>query len=264
MLSPEDASALAVDRALVLLGEPRGLERTYKTDRDYATSTDFAIEDALRGLLARLTPAIGFLGEERGHTGSRDTYWCLDPIDGTTNFSRGLPTFGVSLALIVDNVPVHGEIALPALGQRYATKAGKAYRDGQEIHASGTSELSDALVTCGDFATGEGSRTKNQRRIAIIAHLANMVGRVRMLGTATTDFAWLASGHVDAVILDSNHPWDVSAGVAIAQAAGAIVSLHDGTPYSLQGPNVIAATPALQQRLVRALTQATSTPPATY
>lgn len=114
----ERAADAAIDLALSLLGEGEAGQRVYKTERDFATATDFAIEDAVRELLARKTPDIGFLGEERGHTGDREKYWCLDLIGGITNFSRGLPNYGVSLALIEDAVPTFGTIVLPAHGER--------------------------------------------------------------------------------------------------------------------------------------------------
>lgn len=245
MSDHEQASAAAIDRALDLLKQPDAPGRTYKTDRDYATSTDFAIEDDLRSFLANLTSDVGFRGEERGHTGTTDPFWCLDPIDGTTNYSRGLPNYGVSLALISHGSPVHGEIALPAHNERYATRSGIAYRDTQPIHVSETSALREALVSIGDFATGPDSENKNRVRVATLARLAEKVARVRMLGSAATDFAWLAAGRLDAVVLHSNHIWDVAAGVALVQAAGAVVTHHDGSPYSFDGPNLVAATPRL-------------------
>ena len=150
----ERAAEAAIDLALSLLGEGEAGERVYKTDRDFATATDFAIEDALRELLARETPDIGFLGEERGHTGGRERYWCLVPIDGTTNYSRGLPNYGVSLALIEDGTPVFGSIALPAHGERYVTRNGVALLNERPIRVADTASLRDAIVSFGDFATG--------------------------------------------------------------------------------------------------------------
>ncbi|WP_162451589.1 inositol monophosphatase family protein [Phytoactinopolyspora mesophila] len=250
MFTREHASTAAIDQALEILGRSRALERTYKSDRDYATATDFAIEDELRTLLRDLTPDIGFLGEERGHSGPPDPYWCLDPIDGTTNFSRGLPNFGVALALIEADTPVHGEIALPAHRERYATRDGRAYCNDRSIRASQTETVDEVLVAVGDFATGPTSSNKNRQRLATIANLADNVGRIRMLGSAATDLAWLAAGRIDAVVVHSNKPWDMAAGIALAQTAGAIVTHHDGSPYTLTGPDVLAAAPRVHSALV--------------
>ncbi|MGL5830036.1 MAG: inositol monophosphatase family protein [Angustibacter sp.] len=247
------AAREAMTRAAEIMSEAHDLSRTYKTDRDYATSTDFAIEDALRALLERLAPGIGFLGEERGHTGRRDRYWCLDPVDGTTNYSRSIPNYGNSLALIDGGQPVLGAIALPAHGESYLTRSGVAYLNDQPIEVESTASISEAIVAVGDFATGPGSAEKNHQRIATLTRLADTVGRVRMLGSAATDFAWLAAGRLDAVVVQSNHVWDVAAGVAMARAAGAFVTHTDGSPYSLTGPDVLASTPRLHGKLVRHL-----------
>ncbi len=251
----ERAADAAIDLALSFLGAGETGERVYKTDRDFATATDFAIEDAVRELLARETPDIGFLGEERGHTGDREQYWCLDPIDGTTNFSRGLPNYGVSLALIEDGRPAFGTIALPAYGERYVSRDGAALLNERPIRAADTSNLRDAIVSFGDFATGHGSPVKNARRLAMLDNLATSVGRVRMLGSAATDLAWLAAGRVDAVVLDANRQWDVGAGVAIARAAGAVVTQLDGHVHTLTGPDMLATTPRVHRAIVAALAE---------
>ncbi|HEY9424752.1 MAG TPA: inositol monophosphatase family protein [Microterricola sp.] len=246
----ERAADAAIDLALSLLGEGEAGERVYKTDRDFATATDFAIEDAVRELLARETPDIGFLGEERGHTGDRERYWCLDPIDGTTNFSRGLPNYGVSLALIEDGRQAFGTIALPAHGERYVTRDGSAQLNERPIRVADTSNLRDAIVSFGDFATGAGSDAKNARRLTMLGSLAASVGRVRMLGSAATDLAWLAAGRLDAVVIDANRSWDVAAGIALARAAGAVISQIDGTRYALEGRDLLAAVPAVHASMI--------------
>jgi myo-inositol-1(or 4)-monophosphatase len=249
----EAVSAAAIDHALTLLDGPPSENRTYKTDRDYATETDYEVEDALRALLADRTPDVGFLGEERGHTGNDARFWCLDPVDGTTNYSRGLPNFGICLALVEGSTPVLGEIALPAHGERFTVRDGRAFLNRTPIHAAHTTEPSDALVALGDFATGEGSIEKNARRLATMNRLANTVGRVRMNGSMATDLAWLAAGRLDAVIVHSNKPWDMAAGVAVARASGVTVTHHDGSDYSVSGPDILAASPGVHAAIVALL-----------
>lgn len=253
MSRTEQVATKALDLALAILHEGAGGERVYKTDRDFATTADYAIEDAVREYLAVETPEIGFLGEERGHSGSGDNYWCLDPIDGTTNFTRGVPNYGVSLALIGDTKPVYGTIALPAHGERYVGQGGLARLNRAPISVASTASLRDALVSVGDFATGAHGRSKNRRRLKMLSQLADSVGRVRMLGSAATDLAWLAAGRLDAVVIDANRPWDVAAGIALARAAGAVVSHVDGSPWGLEGRDLLAAVPHLHESMVDVL-----------
>jgi myo-inositol-1(or 4)-monophosphatase len=252
-LSTEQAADAAIDLALSLLSAGGTGDRVYKTDRDFATSTDFAIEDAVRDLLARETPDIGFLGEERGHTGNQERYWCLDPIDGTTNFTRGIPNYGVALALIENESPALGSIALPAHGERYATRAGGAQLNGERIKVADTRTLRESVVSMGDFATGPDGAEKNHRRLVMVGRLAESAGRVRMLGSAATDLAWLAAGRVDVVVIDANRTWDVAAGIALARSAGAVVTHIDGGPYSLSGRDLLAAAPDVHEAVVSVL-----------
>lgn len=233
----------AIDLAVSMMTTEQPGELTYKTDRDYASELDFRIERAVRAFLAERTPEIGFIGEEEGAIGATEQAWCLDPIDGTVNFVRGLPLCAISLGLIEGNQPVLGVIDLPRIGERYAAATGHgATLNGKPIHVSDVDNLSQAIVAIGDYATGDGSEAKNVDRLAITTQLANKVLRVRMIGTAATDLAWLAAGRIDALIMLSNKPWDVSAGIAIAREAGAIAHDHTGAEYSLEAKSLLVTT----------------------
>lgn len=252
MVSPAEASAAVVDEAISVIQQRQGMAQMAKEGRDFATVDDVRIEEWARERLAEWTPQWGFLGEERGHTGEPDTYWCLDPIDGTVNYARGVPMHGVSLALIRDGQPVHGEIALPALGERYVG-AERATCNGYPITVAGTTELADCVVACGDFSTAVRRVGRLVRQLAVIEAVATTVARVRMVGSAATDLAWVASGRVDALVMLSNKPWDTTAGVRLARAAGATVTHIDGSPWTITGPDVLAAAPGVHGPLVELL-----------
>lgn len=74
-----------------------------------------------------------------------------------------------------------------------------------------------------------------------------------MLGSAATDLAWWADGRLDAVIIDANRAWDVAAGIALSVAAGATVTHLDGSAYTLDGPDVLAAAPSIHECVVSLL-----------
>jgi myo-inositol-1(or 4)-monophosphatase len=236
----------ATDRASQLVRERAAGNLTYKGERDYASEVDYAVERELREFLAAATPSIGLLGEEEGATGAVERRWVLDPVDGTVNFAHGLPLCGVSLALVEGNRPVLGVIDLPFLGGRYvATLGGGTYRNGQRIRTSETASLGEAVVSVGDYAVGEGARGRNRSRLAVTSQLAQQVLRVRMLGSAAVDLAWLAEGKTDAMITLSNKPWDTAAGVVIAREAGAVVVDVDGSDHTTESTATIAAAPDL-------------------
>ena len=115
-----------------------------KGDRDMVTDVDLAIERLLRGELGRATPGIGVHGEEEGGQTS-GTRWVIDPVDGTANLTHGIPLTGTCLALVVDDRPVLGVIALPLLNRTYWAADGLgAFRDGHPIHITGPTGLAGA------------------------------------------------------------------------------------------------------------------------
>ncbi len=258
MTDLERLHAIAEEAAAIgtrLLGERQIGRVTAKKDRDYASELDVTIERTIREHLARVTPEIGFLGEEEGAHGAAEVLtWVLDPVDGTSNLIHGLPLCGVSLALLDQGRPVIGVIELPFLGERFSARQGGGARlNGEPIMVRQADGLSDAIVTIGDFATGPDAAAGNERRLAIMARLAATVERIRMLGSAAIDLAWVAAGRLDVSILLSNNPWDVSAGVIIAREAGAVVVDFDGSPHSLNSAATLAGSPSLMPSLIKTI-----------
>ncbi|MGI5211576.1 inositol monophosphatase family protein [Plantactinospora sp. CA-290183] len=255
-LLPVAHEAVDIARDLMRTLQPGVL--TAKGDRDMASEVDYAIEQRVRDYLAAKTPDIGFLGEEEGSSGRTDgLVWALDPVDGTVNFIHGLPLCAVSLGLIDRQHAVLGIIDLPFLGDRYSAARGQgAYADGERIRASRVADLRDAVVAIGDYAVGAGAQQKNAQRLAITDHLVQRVQRVRMIGSAAIDLAWLAHGRVDAFVMLANKPWDTAAGVVIAQEAGARVVDQDGSTHSTAATATIAAGPAILQPVVALVEQA--------
>jgi myo-inositol-1(or 4)-monophosphatase len=238
----------AVELASRMVREQRPGAVVEKGDRDLVSEADVAVERAVRTFLSVKTPDIGFLGEEEGVTDSRNgLMWALDPIDGTSNYVRGLPLCAISLALIDDRCAVLGVIDAPFLGSRYyALRGAGAHLDGAPIHTSNTRHLREAIVAMGDYASGKHADTKNRDRLALTHKLAVRVQRIRMLGTAALDLAWLAEGKLDAAVMLSNKPWDTQAGVLLAREAGATVVGRSGEPHTSDSTATIAcATDAL-------------------
>jgi len=243
----------AADTARDLIGTGHPATVTEKSDRDLVSDVDVAVERAVRGYLHQATPGIGFLGEEEGGPDDRGTgwLWALDPIDGTSNFAHGIPLCATSLALLRDGRPVLGVIDAPLMGERFHAADGcGAWCADRRLSASGVTALRDAIVAVGDYATGPEAGRRNQAQLAATVHLAPRVHRIRMLGTAALDLAWVAAGRLDASITFSNHPWDTAAGVIIAREAGAAVTDSDGSPHSLASAATIAAPARLIPQLV--------------
>jgi myo-inositol-1(or 4)-monophosphatase len=243
--------AVELAREIVLSRRPGVL--TAKGDRDMASEVDYAVEQALRRFLADRTPEIGFLGEEEGQTAGRsdELLWVLDPVDGTVNFVHGLPLSAISLGLVAGDASLLGVIDMPFLGLLYTGAMGFGARcNDQVIRGSECDRLGDALVAIGDYAVGEQADEKNATRLAMTGLLAGRAQRVRMLGTAATDLAWVAHGRLDASIMFNNKPWDTSAGVLIAREAGVLVLDLDGSEHTFNSVGTVAVAAPLAEELL--------------
>lgn len=244
---------LAAERAVEIGAQILRQGRTHigaligKGDRDFATDVDFHVETAMRSVLAEFTPEIAVLGEEEGGGRNLDgVRWVLDPIDGTINFARDLPFCSISLSLVENGQPVLGIVDAPFLGERFVARRGSgAFLNGVRMEVAEISGIRDAMVAVADFKVGKGSAQENRVHLAVIAALARESLRVRMLGSAALDLAWLAAGRVNATVMLSNLPWDVTAGLLLVREAGGIVFDHDGSEHGSHSLYTLAAVPSL-------------------
>lgn len=189
-----------------------------KADRTEVTVVDRAAEDAVRHTIAAARPTHAILGEEFGTTGddSSPWRWVIDPIDGTSNFVRGVPVWATLIALVQNNVPVLGVVSAPALGARWwATRGGGAWCNGAAIRVSEVRDMAEAhvSVTPNDAWGAAG-------KLEALMHLQRSAARARGFG----DF-WqhmlVAQGAIDvAVDAIGLGSYDTAALYAIVTEAG--------------------------------------------
>ena len=237
-----------------------------KGDRDYATEVDLRIEETIRVALQKAAPDVGFLGEEEGERdGSGQAVWVLDPIDGTVNFANGSPLCAISLALVEEGGPTLGIIDLPLIGERYVARSGAgASMNGRRINVLEPPGLRDAIVGFADFAVGSTAKVENPVHRELMDRLVPRCLRVRVHGSESLDLAWLAAGRLDVSVMLSSLPWDVSAGVLIAQEAGAEAFDQGGEPWTPDSTFTICCTPGLVAELlplVQESVEAATAPP---
>ncbi|GAA1711792.1 inositol monophosphatase [Fodinicola feengrottensis] len=235
----------------------------HKSAKDFATEADLSIERHVSALLVERT-GIGVHGEENGGPApSEGTVWVLDPIDGTANFSLGLPITAINLALMRDGLPVIGLTWAPLLDQRYAAvTGGPVFRNGKALPALGRTKLADVAIAFGNVTANGGRRFPTRWRMALLDLLAERSLRVRVLGSTAVEAAWAASGLVGGMIAFGNHPWDTCPGACLVRAAGGLVTDIDGTEHSLASRGLLAAAPGVHDELLAAL--AVVGPPADY
>ena len=196
-----------------------------KSLHDDLLDADLEAEKIILSILRAETPTIGILSEEAGTEGEQQHYWIVDPLDGSANFQHGSPTFAVALALVSGQTTVGGVIYLPVRDEMFtASRHEGAYLNGTRIAVSEIATLDEAMAHVGDPVTDSDTTATNEY-IADLATLAQQARRVRMIGTAATDLAYVACGRADMLINYAAKPWDIEAGkLLLSEAGGRITS----------------------------------------
>ncbi|CAB4642289.1 unannotated protein [freshwater metagenome] len=233
------------------------LEITTKPDNTPVTDADKAVERAIIDAIAAQYPTDGVVGEEFGSTGGKDRYWIIDPIDGTKNFLRGVPTWATLIALVENEKVVVSVVSSPALYRRwYATEGGGAYvlegkvgvadlqPASRKLSVSKVSAMSDASIAYSDFQ-GWGARRQAFEK------LLDSAWRSRGMGDFWSHML-VAEGAVDVAIEPSLALWDMAALDLIVREAGGRFSSLDGVDGPF-GPNAISSNGALHEVILEAL-----------
>jgi myo-inositol-1(or 4)-monophosphatase len=192
-----------------------------------------------------------FLAEESGRTGEGDTIWIIDPLDGTTNFLHGFPTFAVSIACQIKGKLEHGVVYDPMSQELFtASRGGGAHLDNRRIRVSKQRGLEGSLIGTG-FPYRANAKYLDSYLQMLRAVMENTAG-VRRPGSAALDLAYVAAGRTDAFWEIGLAPWDTAAGTLLIQEAGGRIGTLTGGEYT-QGGNVIAGSPKVYAALVELL-----------
>ncbi|HEX7118403.1 MAG TPA: histidinol-phosphatase [Longimicrobiales bacterium] len=215
-----------------------------KPDRSPVTLADRESERLVRELIEARFPEDGILGEEFGETRPGATRrWIVDPIDGTRTFLRGVPFFGVMLALEEAGEAVVGVLHFPALGETvWAARGEGCWWDGRRARVSGVDRLEDALVVATDAENME-----REGRGAAWDALRRSAGLARTWGDCY-GYALVATGRAEAMLDPELSAWDAAAARPIVEEAGGVFTDWRGVPTHTGG-NAIATNAALAERI---------------
>nr|MDQ2697213.1 histidinol phosphatase [Actinomycetota bacterium] len=219
-----EADLIAMDR---YLAQDLGIQ--LKADKSIVTDADTRVERMIRTHLEKARPGDSVLGEEFGASGDSRRQWVIDPIDGTSNFARGVPIWGALIALTVDGVPVVGVVSAPALGRRWWAATGHGawvQHEGGEargLRVSGVDSLADATLSYNNLQTWD-----QYGYLDRLVALSREVGRTRAFGDLWS-YMLLAEGAIDVAGEFDVKPWDVAALVPIITEAGGRVTTATGT-----------------------------------
>ena len=252
------AHRLADAADAITLSRYQALDLTVSTkpDNTPVTDADKSAEDAIRALLHAHRPGDGIVGEEFGSEGSdKNRYWVIDPIDGTKNFLRGVPTWATLIGLIEKSDDgsekvIAGVVSAPALFRRwYALEGNGAFvvvngEVPKKIHVSAVSKIEDASISYSDFV-GWG------QRLTPFNELMQSAWRTRGLGDFWSHML-VAEGAVEVAAEPSLALWDMAALDIIVREAGGRFTNMDGKDGSLGGSG-LSTNAALHDYVVRAL-----------
>lgn len=187
---------------------------------DVKLQLDLECQARAAEVIRRHHPGHDFLGEEGGsYTDTATPLWIVDPIDGTVNFSHGLPLWCSSVAVRQEGRVVAGAVFAPMLNQLYtATIDGPALCNDQPLAVSKVSRLDEAIVFTGIF--------KDQPlSMNLFVSMSHAVQKLRIYGSAAMDLCLLAAGHAEGYFESKIYLWDIAAAGLIAERAGAHVEV---------------------------------------
>jgi myo-inositol-1(or 4)-monophosphatase len=249
------AAKAAGEEILTSLDLPRAVR--YKGFRDIVTDADLKAERAIAEVIHARFPEHGLLTEEGSASGANvdsvdqsEYEWFVDPLDGTTNFSHGLPLFCTSLALRGHNETLIGVVFDPVQDRLFTAQAGHgAWLNGTRLQVSKHDQLSDALVAL-DWAREPGQRKQS---VVCVAALAPQVATVRALGSAVLAMCSVAAGWIEAYFNLALYDWDVAAAELLIREAGGRVTGLNGCRWRPGLRGCLASNATLHRQLLTIL-----------
>jgi len=228
------------------------LDVSYKNAIEPVTELDLQSESIIAKILQNAFPSYGLLAEEEHATiPSSGSFWLIDPLDGTINYMRGLPSFTVSIALLKEGQVTLGVVYSPIGDELFvAQKDQGAWLNWLPIHVSKTTELGRASLTSGFPYDVWNSERDN---LAQLEFFTKHALTLRVSGCASMDLCCVACGRLDGYWELDLQPWDMVAGALIVMEAGGKVSNVDGKSFDPLGHDVLAANPKIHKLMLKGL-----------
>lgn len=226
-----------------------------KEKNDFVTNVDKAAESEIIYQIQKAWPDHHIFGEESGLIPGKnpdsDTTWFIDPLDGTTNFIRGIPHFSISIACVTKGRIEHAVVYDPIRREEFTASRGKgASLNGKRIRVTEQSSFSGALIGTG-IPYRSGQQTFIDGYMQCLTHFSTHGSGIRRAGSAALDLAYVAAGRLDAFWEYGLRPWDVAAGMLLIQEAGGLMADFQGGSTSLQTGNIVCGNPKLFKELLK-------------
>ncbi|MEJ7625501.1 MAG: inositol monophosphatase family protein [Ferruginibacter sp.] len=212
------------------------------------TEADHAAEKAIIEVIQKDYPDHFILSEETGEIKTGSEYkWIIDPIDGTVNFSNGIPLCCVSIGLEKDGEMILGAVYNPLMNELFFAEAGLgATLNDKKISVSNkTQVIKSCLVTGFPYTYLDAPNGP----LVVFEKLIRQGIPVRRLGSAAIDLCWVAAGRFDGFYEHQLQAWDSAAGFIIVKEAGGTVTDFKGNPYSPYQPHILATNGKIHEEL---------------
>ena len=219
-----------------------------KGHQDFVSEADRALEGVIRDGITAAFPKDAILGEEVGYSaGLSDYVWVIDPIDGTTNFVSGIPTWVVVVALVRNSRVIAGFIYDPIMDVMYSGyDGGGAFRNGIQM-----SVVANADIKAGSIGVGFSNSSKPGFIGALISSITSEGGMFFRNASGALSLAYVADGRLIGYSKDHMHPWDFLAGQLMVREAGGKIEIQDIEEMLRQGGRVVASSPAVFDKLLK-------------
>ncbi|KAK1279177.1 hypothetical protein QJS04_geneDACA017531 [Acorus gramineus] len=239
----EAAAKSGAEVVMEAVNKPRNI--SYKGTTDLVTDTDKSSESAILETVRKDFTDHLVLGEEGGLIGNTvsDYLWCIDPLDGTTNFAHGYPSFAVSVGVLFRGKPAAASVVVNSNVD--ATVGGGAFCNGQKIHVSQTNQVEKSLLVTGFGYEHDEPWVTNMN---LFKEFTDISRGVRRLGAAAVDMSHVALGIVESYWEYRLKPWDMAAGVLIVEEAGGTVTRMDGGPFCVFDRSVLVSNGLLHSK----------------
>ncbi len=216
-----------------------------KADGSPVTIADKKAEQIIRKIITSAFPDHGFIGEEYENQKNTSNYtWVIDPIDGTRNYSHGIPLFATELALFEKDQPILGISNAPLLKKLLTAEKGKGsfLNETTKLQVSTVSDVSDAYISVGSIKYFEG-------KYDTLIKLNKECGGMKGFGD-TWSYHFVAEGKLDAILEAKVKIWDIAAISVIVEEAGGIVTDLDGNKITTTSHSILASNQFLHKKIL--------------
>lgn len=250
------AARKAGDYILESVTEIENLKIEQKSQHDFVSEVDRTSERMIREIVNKEFPDHAFIGEEFGESddfSDRHIKWIVDPLDGTTNFIRGIPHFAVSIAIEIDGELEHGVVYDPSKNELFqASKGQGCFLNGTKVLMDNTRPFAGALLATGVPFSGAVLEELDGFTQTMAFLLKRGTSGIRRLGSAALDLAYVAAGRYDGFWEAQLQPWDIAAGILLVKEAGGQVTDFTGQNHCLPCGDVVAASSQVLPLMVAA------------